>query len=90
MSKKILASSIFRLRLCSRKELLEKLFACYHRLDDELKGELPLKHFELLQNLTNRARRASHALSSGAAWPCRLAVLPGLPDRFSARKVEQR
>lgn len=40
---KELASSFFRLRLWSRKELLEQLFASYDRLDDELKAELPLK-----------------------------------------------
>jgi restriction system protein len=40
---KELASSFFRLRLWSRKELLEQLFACYDRLDEELKAELPLK-----------------------------------------------
>lgn len=40
---KELASSFFRLRLWSRKELLEQLFVCYDRLDDELKAEIPLK-----------------------------------------------
>ena len=40
---KELASSFFRLRLWSRKELLEQLFVDYDRLDDELKAELPLK-----------------------------------------------
>ena len=40
---KELASSFFRLRLWSRKELLEQLFVCYDRLDDQLKAEIPLK-----------------------------------------------
>jgi len=40
---KELASSFFRVRLWSQKELLEALFAHYDRLDDDLKAELPLK-----------------------------------------------
>ncbi|MCH9651898.1 MAG: restriction endonuclease [Deltaproteobacteria bacterium] len=40
---KELASSFFRMRLWSQKELLEALFAVYDRLDEELKAELPLK-----------------------------------------------
>lgn len=38
-----LASQFFRLRLWTRKELLEQLFEQYDRLDDDLKAELPLK-----------------------------------------------
>ena len=38
-----LAGSFFKLRLWSRKELLEQLFANYDRLDDDIKAELPLK-----------------------------------------------
>ncbi|WP_255208998.1 restriction endonuclease [Paraburkholderia youngii] len=40
---KELASSFFRLRLWSRKELLEQLFANYEKLSDEVKADLPLK-----------------------------------------------
>lgn len=40
---KELASSFFRVRLWSQKELLEQLFANYDRLGDDLKAELPLK-----------------------------------------------
>jgi restriction system protein len=40
---KELASSFFRLRLWTQKELLEALFDHYDRLDDDLKAELPLK-----------------------------------------------
>ena len=40
---KELAASFFRVRLWTRKELLEQLFIHYDRLDDELKAELPLK-----------------------------------------------
>lgn len=38
-----LAPSFFKLRLWSRKELLEQLFAHYAELDAELRAELPLK-----------------------------------------------
>uniref|UniRef100_A0A7C4QLG1 Restriction endonuclease n=1 Tax=Schlesneria paludicola TaxID=360056 RepID=A0A7C4QLG1_9PLAN len=38
-----LATSFFRVRLWTQKELLEALFAQYERLDDDLKAELPLK-----------------------------------------------
>lgn len=41
--RKELANSFFRVRLWSRKELLEALFANYDRLDDDIKAELPLK-----------------------------------------------
>lgn len=40
---KELASSFFKLRLWSRKDLLEALFAQYDKLDEDLKAELPLK-----------------------------------------------
>lgn len=40
---KDMASSFFRVRLWSQKELLEALFANYDRLDEELRAELPLK-----------------------------------------------
>jgi restriction system protein len=40
---KELATSFFRVRLWTRKELLEQLFANYDRLDEEMKAELPLK-----------------------------------------------
>lgn len=40
---KEMASSFFRVRLWTQKELLEALFATYDRLDDDLKAELPLK-----------------------------------------------
>ena len=38
-----LATSFFRVRLWTQKELLENLFAHYERLDEDLKAELPLK-----------------------------------------------
>lgn len=41
--RKELASSFFRVRLWTQKELLEQLFAHYDHLDDDLKAELPLK-----------------------------------------------
>lgn len=40
---KELATSFFRVRLWTQKELLEQLFANYDRLDEDLKAELPLK-----------------------------------------------
>jgi restriction system protein len=40
---KELASSFFKVRLWSQKELLEQLFEHYDRLDDDIKAELPLK-----------------------------------------------
>ena len=40
---KELAQSFFKVRLWSRKDLLEALFAHYDKLDDDLKAELPLK-----------------------------------------------
>ena len=40
---KELAASFFRVRLWTRKELLEQLFANYEKLDDDIKAELPLK-----------------------------------------------
>jgi len=40
---KELATSFFKVRLWSQKELLEQLFANYDQLDDDLKAELPLK-----------------------------------------------
>lgn len=40
---KELATQFFRLRLWTRKELLEHLFEHYDRLDEDLKAELPLK-----------------------------------------------
>lgn len=40
---KELAASFFKVRLWSRKELLEQLFAHYEELDEDLKAELPLK-----------------------------------------------
>ncbi|MES9901845.1 MAG: restriction endonuclease [Sedimenticola sp.] len=40
---KELVGSFFKLRLWSRKELLEELFAHYDELEDNLKAELPLK-----------------------------------------------
>lgn len=40
---KELATQFFRLRLWTRKELLEQLFEQYDRLDEDLKAELPLK-----------------------------------------------
>lgn len=39
---KELASSFFRVRLWSQKELLEQLFLVYDKLDDEIKVDLPL------------------------------------------------
>ncbi len=38
-----LATSFFRVRLWDQSDLLEALFACYDRLDDDIKAELPLK-----------------------------------------------
>ena len=40
---KEMATSFFRMRLWSQKELLEALFANYDRLDEDIKAELPLK-----------------------------------------------
>lgn len=40
---KELATSFFRVRLWSQKELLEQLFTHYDDLDEDLKAELPLK-----------------------------------------------
>jgi restriction system protein len=40
---KELATSFFKVRLWSRKELLEQLFAHYDELDEDLRAELPLK-----------------------------------------------
>ncbi len=40
---KELAPSFFRLRLWTKKELLEQLFAHYDQLEEDLKAELPLK-----------------------------------------------
>lgn len=40
---KELASSFFKVRLWSQKELLEQLFAHYDKLDEDLRAELPLK-----------------------------------------------
>lgn len=40
---KELATSFFRVRLWTQKEIMEQLFAHYDRLDDELKAELPMK-----------------------------------------------
>jgi restriction system protein len=40
---KELATSFFRVRLWTQKELLEALFVHYDHLDDDLKAELPLK-----------------------------------------------
>jgi restriction system protein len=40
---KELAQSFFKVRLWTRKDLLEALFAHYDQLDDDLKAELPLK-----------------------------------------------
>jgi restriction system protein len=40
---KEMATSFFRVRLWSQKELLEALFANYDRLDEDIKAELPLK-----------------------------------------------
>lgn len=40
---KELAASFFRVRLWTRKELLDQLFAHYDRLDEEIRAELPLR-----------------------------------------------
>lgn len=40
---KQLATSFFRVRLWTQKDLLEALFANYDRLDEDIKAELPLK-----------------------------------------------
>ena len=40
---KELAAQFFRVRLWTRKELLEQLFAHYDELDEDIKAELPLK-----------------------------------------------
>jgi restriction system protein len=40
---KDLAQSFFKVRLWTRKELLDALFAHYDKLDEDLKAELPLK-----------------------------------------------
>lgn len=40
---KELAPSFFKVRLWTRKELLEQLFAHYDELGEELRAELPLK-----------------------------------------------
>ncbi|MGI5880274.1 MAG: restriction endonuclease [Syntrophomonadaceae bacterium] len=40
---KEMATSFFRVRLWSQKELLEALFLNYERLDEDIKAELPLK-----------------------------------------------
>jgi len=40
---KEMAPSFFKVRLWTRKELLEALFENYDRLDEDLKAELPLK-----------------------------------------------
>lgn len=40
---KELASSFFRVRLWTQKELMEAVFTHYDRLDEEIKAELPLK-----------------------------------------------
>ena len=40
---KELASSFFRVRLWTQKELLEQVFAHYEQLDEDLRAELPLK-----------------------------------------------
>lgn len=40
---KELASSFFRVRLWTQKDLLEALFATYDKLDEDLRAELPLK-----------------------------------------------
>jgi predicted Mrr-cat superfamily restriction endonuclease len=39
----LLLRVFFRVRLWTRKELLEQLFTNYDRLDEEMKAELPLK-----------------------------------------------
>ena len=38
-----LATTFFRVRLWTQKELLEQLFTYYDRLDEDLRAELPLK-----------------------------------------------
>lgn len=48
---KELASSFFRVRLWSQKELLEQLFLVYEKLDDEIKAELPLMRIWTLAQL---------------------------------------
>lgn len=40
---KELAQSFFKVRLWTRKDLLEALFAHYDKLDQDLRAELPLK-----------------------------------------------
>lgn len=40
---KELATSFFRVRLWTQKELIEQLFSHYEQLDEDLKAELPLK-----------------------------------------------
>lgn len=40
---KEMATSFFKVRLWTQKELLEALFATYDKLDEDLKAELPLK-----------------------------------------------
>lgn len=40
---KELAVSFYRLRLWTQDDVLEQLFSCYEKLDDEIKAELPLK-----------------------------------------------
>jgi restriction system protein len=42
---KELSTQFFRLRLWSQKELLERLFEMYDRLDEDIRAELPLKRF---------------------------------------------
>ena len=41
--RKELAPSFFKVRLWTRKELLEQLFSHYYELDEDLRAELPLK-----------------------------------------------
>jgi restriction system protein len=38
-----MAAAFFKVRLWTRKELLDALFANYDRLGDDIKAELPLK-----------------------------------------------
>ena len=40
---KELAQSFFKVRLWTKKDLLDALFAHYDKLDEDLKAELPLK-----------------------------------------------
>lgn len=40
---KELAVSFYRLRLWTQDDVLEQLFSCYEKLDDDIKAELPLK-----------------------------------------------